>query len=287
MGKKPKRANLKPQGRCIFCGGFGLTKEHIFADWLKDYIPREMLSHTTRRADVDPFLKENIALEKRTGDIHSRRIRCVCKTCNTGWMSRLQTAAKPFLVPMLTGQEITLHRRGQTTLAAWVSVMVMVAEYVNPDKVAAPESDRVFVMRRQKPPNHWRIWISTHANKTMPLYTHNVLDFAEKGTKVVPGTPAGGQNTHTTTICLGQHLLIHVMASVPAKSIIRRWKLPAALRDGFREVWPVSSALVTWPPSRLRLNDAGLDLLANEFLNKALRLLREGHEKANSGGRSL
>ena len=32
MTKKPKRKNLKPPGKCIFCGGDTLTKEHVWAE---------------------------------------------------------------------------------------------------------------------------------------------------------------------------------------------------------------------------------------------------------------
>ena len=31
---------VESQGRCIFCGGTGLSKEHIWSDWLKSLIPR-------------------------------------------------------------------------------------------------------------------------------------------------------------------------------------------------------------------------------------------------------
>jgi len=39
MTKRTKRL-VKPHGRCIFCGGTGLSKEHIWSDWLSGLIPR-------------------------------------------------------------------------------------------------------------------------------------------------------------------------------------------------------------------------------------------------------
>ena len=41
----------KPPGRCIFCGKVGLTKEHMWADWLRSYIPRELRA----RAALSPL----------------------------------------------------------------------------------------------------------------------------------------------------------------------------------------------------------------------------------------
>lgn len=133
---RPRRANLKPPGKCIFCGGHGLTKEHMWADWLRAYIPRAATEHHTQ-SKVVYLEKDETSLHRRTGDPHSRRIRCVCLSCNNGWMSELQEDAKPFLVPMLKGERITLHRRAQTILASWIGMTVIVAEHVDQENVGA------------------------------------------------------------------------------------------------------------------------------------------------------
>ena len=41
----PKRANLKPPNKCIFDGKGGLTKAHIFPDWLRDHITERTDRH--------------------------------------------------------------------------------------------------------------------------------------------------------------------------------------------------------------------------------------------------
>jgi hypothetical protein len=63
------------------------------------------------------------------------------------------------------------------------------------------------------------------------------------------------------------------MSSVVAHSIIRRWRLPLPVRAGMAQIWPVRTPVVPWP-SGLTLTDAGIDLLAQEFANKARALLR-------------
>jgi hypothetical protein len=266
MTKKPKRANPKEPGRCIFCGQGGLTHEHIYADWLKDYIPREQPYHVMRKADVGPYSNETVELRKQTGDFYGRRVYCVCAPCNNEWMSRLQERVRPIVVPMLTGQAITLHRRAQTTLASWTAMMIMVGEYVNRDKIAIPQSDRAFLMETQKPPSHWRIWIGAHLNETFPAWTHNIFEFANKGEVVSPRARSETQNTHASTICIGKHLLVHAMSSIPARSIIRKWRLPEPVRSGLNQIWPIRDSYVDWSPE-LRLNDRGMDLLANDFMN--------------------
>jgi hypothetical protein len=273
MTKKPRRANLRGPGHCIFCGAPGLTHEHIWADWLKNYIPRDQPYHTVRKADISPYETEQASVKRQTGDFHSRRIYCVCKPCNTGWMSHLQELVRPYLAPMLLGQTIALHRRAQTTLSAWSAMMIMVAEYVQRDKIAIPQSDRAFLREHKKPPNHWRIWIGAHSNQTFPILTHNMLEFAEKGVQIPARARASGQNTHSTTVCVGEHLLIHAMSSIPARSLVRRWEPPVAIRSGLKQIWAIRDRAVVWPP-HLGLKDKGIELLADDFLNRAMRFLR-------------
>lgn len=270
MAKKPKRANLKGPGKCIFCGGGGLSHEHVWADWLRDYVPRTLNEHRYRSALLYPG-KEDATIKRQTGDPHARRLYIVCKRCNNEWMSELQTAVKPFLVPLLTGQVSRLHRRAQTTLAAWVAMTVMVAEFLYPDRGAIPQSDRTWLYENQTSPPHWRIWLGRQQHRSVPMYFKNVITLAtdeEAKTASRDLVPEG--NTQTTTICLGQHLLIHVMSSVPkGHSIIRRWKLPPHFSAALTEILPIRAPMVRWPRrDNLILSDTGIDELANEFFRR-------------------
>jgi len=264
----------KEPGRCIFCNSVGLTKEHLWADWLRDYIPRSMTHHTTQSTLVDPHLEDQVSVERRTGDFHSRRVRCVCATCNNGWMSRLQTSAKPFLVPLLTGQPTSLHKRGRRILSAWITMMVMVGEYATKEFIAIPASDREYLRCEQIPPQHWRIWIGSHACQEFALYSHNVLSLVPKEeAERLPADFLPEPNTQTTTICVGEYFVAYVMSSIIARSQIRRWVLPPQIRSGMNEIWPIgiSSGDVLWSPFP-RLTDRGLSLLANHFIDRGKQL---------------
>lgn len=170
MPKKPPR----PPGLCIFCRQPGLTKEHMYADWLRNYIPRELSSHGIS-IELTHLHTSDQTVERQTGDPHSRRIKCVCRKCNNGWMSRLQEQAKPYLVPMLRGEPVTLRKNGQTAVAAWVTMMVMVGEHLNQKLVAVPLSDRQWLMNHGRSPSHWRVWIGRHRATNHPPFTHNVM----------------------------------------------------------------------------------------------------------------
>ena len=269
--REPRR---EEPGKCVFCGTTGLTKEHMWPDWLRAYIPRTANEHR-EGATIVHLDEEEETISRRTGDPHSRRIRCVCRTCNNGWMSRMQETTKQFLVPMLVGDSTSLDRRGQRAVSAWSAMLVMVAEHVQREMIAIPGADRARLRARQMAPPHWRIWIGRHSRREHPLFTHRVLSFVPREEFERLGGPAArvDSNTQTSTICLGKHLLIHVMSSDVAWSIVRRWRLRTEISAGLTQIWPTKTPTVSWPPSRA-LTDAGIDLVANVFFDKATALVR-------------
>src|SRR5829696_3903951 len=108
---------VKAQRYCIFCGAAGLTKEHILANWLRRYIPREKTSYSQHRDSACNTKEETV--RKLSGDPHSRSVKVVCRTCNNGWMAKLQEQAKPILLPLLRAQSAFLGPREQGAVATW------------------------------------------------------------------------------------------------------------------------------------------------------------------------
>jgi hypothetical protein len=92
-----KRLNLKGPGRCIFCGSFGLTKEHIWPQWSFNYVPKgENTKHTrglVQSSNASPRIKGIRKIKRHNGAVNTTQIRVVCKIrCNSGWMSVLETS---------------------------------------------------------------------------------------------------------------------------------------------------------------------------------------------------
>lgn len=245
----------------------------MWADWLRNYIQRTMQEHTIGDVTIFPTKLEE-TVKRRTGDPHSRRIKCVCRPCNNEWMGKLQEDTKRFLLPMLTGRETVLRKNGQTALASWITMMVMVAEHIDLDKIAVSAADRRWFYANRRPPSHWRIWIGKHRRENYPLFVHNVLSCAtEEKFERSSSSSTAELNTQTSTICLGKHLLIHVMSSPTARSILRRWKLPPDIAPAMSQIWPIRNSVVAWP-SRLALTDSGIDALAQQFVIAANNVLK-------------
>jgi hypothetical protein len=133
MTKKPKRKNLKPPGRCIFCGALGVTKEHIIADWVSQAIPRTADDKHHRidiptRKNADGTFTKGHTVRNAQGNVHSQKLKLACRTCNNGWMSQLEEKTKPILLHLIQGKPSVLSPEQQTVVAHWVIKTIMVVE---------------------------------------------------------------------------------------------------------------------------------------------------------------
>ena len=164
------------KGECIFCKNYGLlTREHIWADWLKKYIPKTMPNYRAGTMIVGRGGRV-ITRKKRIigGDPRSRRVLCVCGSqtyggtrqgCNDGWMKGIQDQVKPIVLPMIEGAASKLNTRQQRLLAAWIAMAVICSEYSDLDSLAIRQKDREWLFRKHAPPsNNWKIWIGHYEN---------------------------------------------------------------------------------------------------------------------------
>lgn len=250
--------------KCIFCGGPRDSREHIWADWLEPYLPREMQSHTLYSAVITKPGEETATRKKRSGDPHSTQVQCVCKRCNGGWMSKLQEAVKPVLLPLINGKHCTLEPRWQqSTLAGWAAMSVMAAECIA-DRIAIPQIDREYLKGHRRPPQQgWRIWIGNFKRGDWPGYwAHNLFSFTEE--ELAKGTYRASEkpNTQTTAYVVGQ-LFVYVFSSA-IPEVVTLWRFDGRADTLLRRVWPPNDLDIGWPPSETML-DRDADSIAAAF----------------------
>lgn len=146
--------------RCIFCQTSGrLSREHIWADWLRNFVPRRDDRSTHRIAGSDTENKILRGKLDRPGDIMAQRLRIVCKSCNEGWMSQMQERTKPHLVGLIRDGWTALDEDAQRILAAWATMFTMVFEYADPPTATVTQADRTYFMIHKAPPPNWLVWI--------------------------------------------------------------------------------------------------------------------------------
>jgi hypothetical protein len=181
MGKASKRASLKPQGGCIFCSGFGLSKEHVWPAWLQKVLPKNFQRREHQvgiglRAFTQVGFDESSERGRlaNVGDPLTQQLYVVCKRCNNGWMSELQTEAKQILISLIMGDWPILDKQAQATIASWVTMFTMVAEFAHPQTVAIPLSQREQFRETRVPLPDWRIWIAPFDGRAWNKKFHHV-----------------------------------------------------------------------------------------------------------------
>jgi hypothetical protein len=143
----PKRSNLKGPGKCIFCGSGGMSKEHVWSEWTYELVPK--LKDAGHQRVVMKSSKHNphitgVASDRTyQGATNTIKIKCVCeRDCNNGWMSRMETAAKPILTPLILGQPAIVSKDEARTVAAWAAMKMMVTEFSIPEDVVSTQQER-------------------------------------------------------------------------------------------------------------------------------------------------
>ena len=209
----------KPQRRCIFCGGTGLTREHIWADWLKKFVPRPhtFTRHTLDRQKHDEISGKIIGWSKkgrlnRSGDPRSQKMPVVCMTCNTGWMSKLQELAKPILAPLIIGNWTDLDVISQKTLSAWATMFVMVYEWADEETLASTQDERTYFKSNRTPPNHWMIWMGRYTGKKQIPCKHTGMRVQDMGLPLSSPNADGFLNVirRLTHSLLGRFFFTHL-----------------------------------------------------------------------------
>jgi len=137
MPKRPRRQNLKPPGRCIFCGGGAvpgnpMSREHLWSDWMT---AAKLLPHGGEHVEVRNVILGSARISVRSltrtrqGEASTKKRRTVCQRCNNGWMSDLEESVQPILTPLIKGEKITLFPTMLLTLMQWLTLKVLVAEH--------------------------------------------------------------------------------------------------------------------------------------------------------------
>jgi hypothetical protein len=262
---------------CIFCGNSPTTREHIWADWLKRYIPKNLPNYTSGFTIWDEGAKQTKTTGTRWGgDPRSRRLQIVCASCNEGWMHDLQDAVKPILVPLLRGEKAGLTRGAQNTLATWSAMTTICAEYFDPKSAGIPLVDRRWLFTRQSPPDTFRMWIGNYKrHKWKVHWSHHSIRITEHQESNGWGRQPDGTarpNTQMSTFVAGQFYL-HVFVC-PFPEILNGFQLAPRARSLLAPIWPVRESLVMWPPRVMTDLDAdriaasifhGLDAIGRQF----------------------
>jgi hypothetical protein len=146
---------------CVFCGEPADSQEHVWPDWaapmLADEGPLQHFHH---------IVQEGRPSEERryTKDAYSVTVGVVCKGCNNGWMSELESRAKPYLEPMLHQHGRDLYEGGLRILATWaLKTAMMVDQLSGTKRRSIPGEEYAYLVEHGEPSERVRVWMATYA----------------------------------------------------------------------------------------------------------------------------
>jgi hypothetical protein len=257
MRKRPKRINLKPPGKCIFCERFGnMSKEHIWPEWAAELFklnPSPVHEEFHMRFTEKTKLVDKPKVVNRQGSVATKKMRVVCEDCNNGWMSELEDSIKPILTPLILGNPSTIDQSQQELVARWIGVKVLVSEQNNQSDVISDQRHRTALMVDGAVPGYLHIWIApVKAEKWETGY------YRETGTlsRTLEPPPKTKKNVQSNAFGFGR-LFMFAMGStggIDLNDFIR-------IDERIPKLWPYQGHAISWP-SELTLHWPGVNQIA-------------------------
>ncbi len=94
-----------------------------------------------------------------TGHVGSKTLKIVCSDCNNGWMSKIESDAKPILTDLMLEKAIIMDRDQQLLVAKWAFLKTIIAEYLDITWQAINSSERKYFYEKKLLPENIGIWI--------------------------------------------------------------------------------------------------------------------------------
>lgn len=274
----PKRKQ-KPPGTCIFCGRTGMSKEHVWSDWLKALIP-DISNHADQSewfefdSETNEFRPKPVVRKDHQGSLAQRTVRKVCKDhCNSGWMADAVEAAKPIAAKLIQGAACYIDNDDRTKLATWLAISIIMQEFMGSPAIMIPREDRVSLMENNVPPETWRIWIGYYGgSKWHPIgHQRNNLSGSmgielQNGTEIdVPDFKA-----RISTYAL-RRLLTHAFIATDSNVVGFYSERVRARGFNIVQLWPINSSRIMWPRFPILDNELIDITLGIKFLSDGIQ----------------
>lgn len=212
---------------CIFCrNDRTLSAEHVFAEWIRPYLTDEEGEHGTHHR-VTIRAGEPDEAGRYRGPPANWTVRSVCKECNNGWMSQLESEAKPYLLSMINGHHRTYYARGQELIATWLVKTALVAgSKFDP---LLPSSFYTDFYEDQKPSSETRVWLAATAYNGQHYTDYRPVRTVESG-EPAPERPIV-PNSYSALLSVGQFagMVVSWLDAVPSVVRIESEYAPAVL----------------------------------------------------------
>lgn len=227
---------------CVFCGEAGVTREHLLPNWLNGVIRDELGFTVSQRDDSHEVVRS--WQKVRLDDVG----RFVCRECNTGWLSELESQSMVLITRLLQGRRTLLSGPRQHLVATWAYKTLLLKSIGSLAKV---------------PPEHFRSFFVEHhpgggSNLRIACYGGQRWTSLFEGRHLGVAVPTYSPDlvpAYLLTLSLGR-LIMQVVAPKSSGQMM----FPHEDRRVFVNVWPPTRRVRLWPP-KWSIGDEGITLL--------------------------
>jgi hypothetical protein len=239
---------------CLFCTDKSSTKEDVWPLWLMKRFPL--------RGEGRMFAERGGA-ELGDWPLSKARltVRCLCKSCNNGWMSQLESETKPVVESILDGVVSALDTSAQSTLGGWAVKTAMVLEATDPNRPWFYSNDERYRLRTMRSvPQRTSVWIAKCVNQG-DIYS------AAKDHRRNPGD--NSIRAFSVTMAFGslafQVVTVKASAAIPPNVAVTYDVSEGPWDATLVQVWPTSQSPRVWPPTYGLDSDRGLEALTERL----------------------
>jgi hypothetical protein len=218
---------------CIFCGSTPTTKEHVFPRWLNRYLSSQHQQLEQARYGEGAFdiTRQSVGLDFT--------VRKVCDSCNSGWMSSLESEMINILHPIISGLDLRLlPLKSQRQIALWGVKTAMVLDNTQVAPVL-PSAQLARMRSHHAIPRNTRVWLGA-CNELYPLVTSYTVRIDLENRQNPDILHSGG---FYSPMKIG-HLCLYVYFT-PADVTIQ---YPPRYRAAVARIWPRRGSSLPWPP---------------------------------------
>ena len=238
-----------PQRVCCFCGRPGeITKEHAWPQWLaRSFGPLPGQGQTTyhsgyaRTSRLESIEMPNIRRQKNAA-VTTSKLREVCKPCNSGWMSRLESDVAPLLQqagrPAFFAKTAHLLPQDAALLASWAIKTAWVRERLEYRDFVASPAMRQDLSARSMPPPYTVVHAVGYAGEAVFSSATSRMELTRQE------LPWDSADVRRVARCL----LVLPGVAFHVRTADGPGAAPQNLTQPWKQLWPLNEGLA-WPPS--------------------------------------
>ena len=223
---------------CSFCDNRGpRAKEHVWPDWLLHHMGLDKSTMANTHMDIGGG-----TVSRRVQSACSMVYGAVCAECNNGWMSGLETRAKPILVHLMSSASSTevLSSEDAAALAKWAFKTAIVRNAGTNYRSIVPRAHyRYLYEERSIPPGVFvDIGLCSTHSALSGLQSQTLMGFLKA--EDVGRAAEIQRDLYNIVLAVGRLLLRTIYFPLPGYTVA----VPESFRGGVRRIHPSVGCLL-------------------------------------------